>query len=34
LPGLLAARPSAFVEDGGVEPPAHPKLFMESPSLW
>ena len=27
LPGLLAARPSAFVEGGGVEPPAHPRLF-------
>jgi hypothetical protein len=25
LPGLLAARPSAFVEGGGLEPPAHPK---------
>lgn len=23
LPGLHAARPSAFVEGGGVEPPAH-----------
>ena len=30
LPGLLAARPSAFVEGGGVEPPAHPKLFGDS----
>ena len=33
LPGLLSARPSAFVEGGGVEPPAHPKLFRESPPL-
>ena len=31
LPGLHAARPSAFVEGGGLEPPAHPKLFGESP---
>ena len=31
LPGLLSARPSAFVEGGGVEPPAHPKLFGDSP---
>ena len=30
LLGLLAARPSAFVEGGGLEPPAHPKLFRES----
>ena len=29
LPGLHAARPSAFVEGGGVEPPAHPKLFVD-----
>ena len=27
LPGLLAARPSAFVEVDGVEPSAHPRLF-------
>jgi hypothetical protein len=27
LPGLHAARPSAFVEGGGLEPPAHPRLF-------
>ena len=33
LPGLLAARPSAFVEGGGLEPPAHPKLFGESPPM-
>ena len=31
LPGLHSARPSAFVEGGGVEPPAHPKLFGDSP---
>ena len=24
----------SFVEGGGVEPPAHPKLFRESPPLW
>ena len=34
LPGLHAARPSAFVEGGGVGPPAHPKHFGESPPLW
>ena len=34
LPGLHAARPSAFVEGGGVGPPAHPKYFGESPLLW
>jgi hypothetical protein len=34
LPGLHAARPSAFVEGDGLEPPAHPKLFRESPPLW
>jgi hypothetical protein len=34
LPGLLAARPSAFVEGGGVEPPAHLSIFRESPPLW
>ena len=34
LPGLLAARPSAFAEGAGVEPAAHPKLFWDSPPLW
>ena len=34
LPGLHAARPSAFVEGGGVEPPAHRNSFGESPPLW
>ena len=34
LPGLLAARPSAFVVGGGVEPPAHLSFFGESPPLW
>ena len=34
LPGLHAARPSAFVEGGGIEPPAHLSSFRESPPLW
>ena len=33
LPGLHAARPSAFVEGSGLEPPAHPKLFGDSPPM-
>ena len=31
LPGLHAARPSAFVEGGGVEPPAHPNSIRGPP---
>lgn len=31
LPGLHSARPSAFVEGGVFETPAHSKLFRESP---
>ena len=34
LTGIASARPSALVEGGGLEPPAHPRLFGESPPLW
>ena len=32
LAGIVASRPSAFVEGAGVEPAAHPRLFGESPN--